>query len=194
MRHTILLLAILLAPIIGAQAIGAQAKDLSAEERDALAQADADQNKTWAKCTDAQGAVHLVVQVVPQRTPTTFPQILTSPVPQQAGYYDMLLYKDPDGRNHLGVDEGPEQLTSADRQNGIQAKYVVHLFVPAYRIYDPRTGGWGAWSSGSSWEREKVNFVNYTITKVNGMWNTVASYNMITSGQFGRPDCADVPK
>jgi|SRR5580704_6415992 hypothetical protein len=71
-----------------------QARELGSEEREALAQVDAMQNSTWAQCTDAQGAKHLIVRVVPQQVPENpFASPLTPPGTPQVGYYDLLLQK-----------------------------------------------------------------------------------------------------
>lgn len=171
-----------------------QARELGPEEREALAQVDAIQNGTWAQCTDAQGAQHLVVRVVPQQVPQNpFAPVLTPPGTPQVGYYDLLLYRKENGEYNIGLEHGPQQLTVADQQNGIEARYIVKLTVPAYRVYDPRIGGWSPWDSGKSWEKEKINFANYTVTKANGVWKTDVHYNIMTSGRFEKPKCSDVP-
>ncbi|ACK49697.1 hypothetical protein Msil_0726 [Methylocella silvestris BL2] len=174
---------------------GAAARELDPVEREALAEVDAMQNRTWAQCIDAQGAKHLMVRVVPRRAPdNSFAPALTPSGAPVIGYYDFLLYKKDNGQYNIGLDEGPQQLTVADQQNGIEARYVVKLYVPAYRVYDPRTGGWSAWNSGSSWEKEKINFASYTVTKRGGVWTTDVSYNIMTDGQFERPKCGEAPQ
>jgi len=171
-----------------------QAKELSTEEREALAQVDVLQNSAWAQCTDSQGAKHLITRVVPRPfKQNSFAPVLGTGEEHQVGYYDLLLYKKEDGKYQMGLEYSPAKLTVADEQNGIQGRYIVKLFVPAYRVYDPRTG-WSPWSSGTAGEKEKINFANFTVTKQNNVWNAIPQYNIMTNGQFTLPQCSEVPK
>jgi hypothetical protein len=172
----------------------APAAEVNPEAREALQQVDTFQNAHWAQCTEQNGAIHLITRVVPpQAARNGFAPGLQPPGPQEPGYYD-LLYRSGNGQDKPGLQYGPTNLTAADRQNGIEARYTVRLTIPAFRIYDPQVKRWSEWNTGSGGATNKVNYVNFIVTKRFGAWSIEPRYNIMTNGIFELPRCNEVPR
>jgi hypothetical protein len=189
-RTAVLTVFCLVAAIVGGQRV--DAAPLNDEERAAMAQVQAALDQAWTQCRNGS-QLHLMTRVVaPKPQPNPFAPALTPPGSQGSpGYYDLLMY--PQNELGRGISYGAQQLTTADRLNGIEARYEVHLYVPAFRVFDPQVGHWSPWNSGSSWEKDHVNYVNYVVAKTNGAWHITGQYNIMTSGVFQAPPCSEVP-
>lgn len=146
-------------------------------------------NGVWVRCLVARGTEHLVTRVVPRQASNPFAPTLEPLRARRPGYYAFRLYSEwPD----VAIDFAAQSLTKAEMLNGTMARYVVRLFAPAYKFYDPTTG-WSPYQGGHGSERDKIVFASYTVTRRYSTWHVDARLNILTNGRFERPRCDEVP-
>lgn len=149
-------------------------------------------DSTWAYCTDPAGRDGLVARIIlPAPNPPT--QQPASAMTRKFGYIAL----QPQGSLNGGsvpydtvIDGQP--LTSTDRENGVEARFLARLFVPAYRVYDP-TSGWSPDQLGSASANGRVNFANVALTEGGGAWRADVTLRIGMPGRIERPDCSEVP-
>lgn len=148
-------------------------------------------NGTWAHCADPAGGTRLMARVIlPAPNPPV--QQPASTVSGKFGYIALQAYDPSSGGTPYDTVVDGQPLTTADRENGVEARFVARLFVPAYRVYDPASG-WSPDQLGSASANGRINFANVALTEGGGAWRAEVTLRIETPGRLERPDCAEVP-
>jgi hypothetical protein len=143
----------------------------------------------WAVCTGPTGTSYLFTKVVAPKANTFTPVLGAPPEGTAMGFYQ---FSTPIVWEHETV-----RLTTADQQNGLRKRYRIHWFTPSYRSWDGQgLKKWSEWQTGRLGEKDKVNFLNSTVTLMaDGQWKVEEAYNLGTTNPalLTKPVCNEIP-
>ena len=143
----------------------------------------------WTACANATGTNCLFTKVVaPKANP--FTPVAGAPAAGTAlGYYQ---FSTPIVWEHEAI-----RLTNADQQNGIRKRFRIRWFTPSYRSWDGQVQKkWSEWQTGRLGEKDKVNFLNTTVTLMtDGRCVVEEAYNLgtVNPSSLAKPACDEIP-
>jgi hypothetical protein len=170
--------------------------EISPDLRDALNTLEPVVNEVFSRCT-VGGVTYMVTAVrMPQIQPNPFTPILPTPGAPPAGsiggYYEIALYLSKSGHYIMRMTTSALSITGADELNGIDARFQVDLYAKAYRIYDMRTGHWGAWTTEGSFGND-VQLGSFTLQRQHRTWGITGGFSINTNGNLTAADCSALP-
>jgi hypothetical protein len=144
----------------------------------------------WVVCSDATQTNYLFTKVVAPKPNPFAPEVGAPSEGTVVGFYQ---FSTPIVWEHETI-----TLTHADQQNGLRKRYRIHWYTRSYRWWDGQLQKtWSEWTTGRAWEKDKVNFLNTTVTlTANGTWKVEEAYNLgtINPSLLAKPACNEIPR